>query len=167
MANKFTQLKQIGIMVSDRETLIENMRAIFGVEPDLENDTLVSDGRMFRGKFSPFQAHNVLYRFATVELEFMIPNEAESAWREWLDEHGPSMHHIMFDVDNYAEATAQMEAGGAPIYHEGDSLSRIPGMKYCYFDTFDKIAMYVECVNRSEFMNAEMTEEQKKAIGRK
>ena len=60
MENKFTELCQVGIVVRDREPLIQNMRDVFGVEPYLITRTAVDENSTYyneqadyaKGRFS-------------------------------------------------------------------------------------------------------------------
>ena len=47
MENKFTKLCQVGIVVRDREETIKNMRAVFGVEPDMITTTRADENSTY------------------------------------------------------------------------------------------------------------------------
>lgn len=151
MENKFTELCQVGIVVRDRETILDNMKEVFGAEPDLIKDTVLDENSMYYGKPGTYKATLIFYRFAGVELEFIVPLEGESVWQDYLEKYGEGViHHVLFNVDSFDGAVAQMAAHGIPLVQQGSSIMGIPGAKWGYFDTSNKLPFVVEIKNTVE-----------------
>ena len=150
MENKFTELCQVSVIVRDREKIMQNMKEVFGVEPDLVAKTVLDENSMYYGKKGNYSAELIFYRFAGVEIEFVVPLGGESIWQDFLDEHGEGLHHVLFNVDSYDEAVAQMESHGMPLVQSGSSIMGTPGAKWGYFDTKDKLPFIVEIKNTAE-----------------
>jgi len=56
MENKFTKLCQVGIVVRDREEIIQNMRDVFGVEPDMITKTTADENSTYHGEQADYEA---------------------------------------------------------------------------------------------------------------
>ena len=146
-AERFDKIIQIGLVVPDKEKVINSMREVFGVEPAKINRSIQDENRMYRGKHAPFLAETLIYKFANIDIEFIVPLEGPSIWHEWLEEHGGGLHHIMFDVDDWDGAVSDMAKSDIHIMQEGSSQMKIPGVKYGYFDSFDKLSFIIEMRN--------------------
>ena len=152
MANKFTEITQVGIVVRDREKVISGMREIFGEEPTQTIKTLRDENNLYYGEPEDFQAELIFYRFANVELEFIVPLKGKSIWQDFLDERGEGIHHVLFNVDSYDGAKKQMTDKGIEIMQQGPSVMGIPGLNWAYFDTTDKITFITEMKNSKEIL---------------
>ena len=150
MENKFTKLCQVGIVVRDREETIKNMRDVFGVEPDMITKTTADENSTYYGEQADYEAELLFYRFAGVEIEFMVPLRGKSIWQDYLDEHGEGViHHVLFNVDNYEDAKAQMAEHGIKLMQEGASTLQA-GARWGYFDTGKKLPFIIEMKNIDE-----------------
>lgn len=149
MENKFTELIQVGMVVRDRETILQNMRDVFGVEPAMITRTTADESSTYYGEQADYEAELLFYRFAGVELEFVVPVRGKSIWQDFLDEHGEGIHHVLFNVDSYEGAKAQMAAQGISLMQEGASTLQA-GAKWGYFDTAKKLPFIIEMKNIAE-----------------
>ena len=149
MENKFTKLCQVGIVVRDREETIKNMRDVFGVEPAMITKTTADANSTYYGEQADYEADLLFYRFASIELEFVVPIRGKSIWQDFLDEKGDGIHHVLFNVDNYEEAKAQMASQGISLMQEGASTLQA-GAKWGYFDTLSKLPFIIEMKNADE-----------------
>jgi catechol 2,3-dioxygenase-like lactoylglutathione lyase family enzyme len=152
MENKFTEITQIGLIVSDREKTIENMRAVFGAEPTQIVRTLKSEHNQYRGLPGDFEAELIFYRFANIEIEFIVPLSGESIWREHIDAGAEGLHHILFNVDSFEGAKEQMAGQDIGVTQQGLSVMGVPGLKWAYFDTAEKLSFIVEMKNAKEIL---------------
>ena len=84
-----------------------------------------------------------------VQLEYLSPIDGESAWMEYKDKVGRGIHHIRFDVSSHEDAIVYMEEKGIPVLQSGDSV-RGGGVKFAYFDSYDKLGFYIETLNLTE-----------------
>lgn len=158
MENKFTELCQVGMVVRDREKLLQNMRDIFGAEPALIAHTVEDENSIYYGEHGEFLAELIFYRFSNIELEFVVPLSGKSIWQDFLDEHGEGIHHVLFNVDSYEGAKEQMAKNGIPLIQQGSSIMGVPGVKWGYFDTLQKLPFIVEIKNSAEYQKQNPTE---------
>lgn len=152
MENKFTEISQIGLVVSDKEKVLESMRAIFGAEPAQIVRTLLSEHNQYRGLPGDFEAELIFYRFANIELEFIIPVAGQSIWQEHIDSGTEGLHHVLFNVDSFEGAKGQMADQGVGVLQQGLSVMGVPGLKWAYFDTAEKLSFIVEMKNGKEIL---------------
>ena len=150
MENKFKEITQVGMVVKDANTIISAMRQIFGAEPDEIVVTAENDQRVYKGRKGNFLGQLIFYRFANIELEFIVPIHGESVWKTHLEKHGESMHHLLFEVDSFEQAAAQLEESGLIIEQQGTSVKNIPGLKWAYFDSKGRLPFAVEMKNSHE-----------------
>ena len=149
-AERFNRIVQVGLIALDKEKVISSMREVFKVEPDVVRKTLQDNSRIFRGKPGTFLAECISYKFANIDIEFVIPIEGPSVWQEWIGEHGIGLHHLLFDVDSWDGAVNELEEAGIPLAQGSASVTGIPGVKTGYFDSFDKLLFVMEMRNTRE-----------------
>lgn len=150
MENHFTKLTQVGIVVRSKEKVLESMRQVFGAEPAQCIETPPSEHNQYYGQPGNFVAELIFYRFANIELEFIVPLAGKSIWQDWLDEHGEGIHHVLFDVDSFDAAKQQMADSGIAVMQQGWSVMGVPGLKWGYFDSQEKLSFIVEMKNGKE-----------------
>ena len=150
MENKFTEITQVGIVVREREKVLRGMREVFGEEPAQIVRTPRDESNLYYDKPGDFEAELIFYRFANIELEFIVPLSGKSIWQDFLDEQGEGIHHVLFNVDSFDGAKKQMEENDIAIMQQGFSVMRIPGLKWAYFDSKDKLSFIVEMKNGRE-----------------
>jgi len=76
----------------------------------------------------------------TIEWEIIEPLDDRSVYAEHLRVHGEGLHHVMFDVDNYSDAKAQITQTGCPEIVSGKWF----GHPYSYLDTRKSLACITE-----------------------
>jgi hypothetical protein len=151
----FVEMDQVGIVIpyEEADDMVSNMADVFELE---ENQ--ISGGKVchhkntvYRGKASeslPGVRMDFFQKFP-VELEYLSPVEGESAWMEYKNKVTKGMHHMRFNVSSHADAIAYMKEKGIEVYHEADS-PRGEGIKFAYFDSYEKLGFYIETINFAE-----------------
>jgi catechol 2,3-dioxygenase-like lactoylglutathione lyase family enzyme len=71
----------------------------------------------------------------------------QSLYREFLESHGPGLHHIAFDVPDFPATVRALEADGLEILAEG---SVGPGSHFAYFDCATAGASVIEILGFSD-----------------
>lgn len=150
MEPTFQRLMQIGILVRDLDSAVEHYQAM-GIGPweiwDMRNDQPPFDDLTFHGKELPEKG--VVLRTAMahcygLELELIEP-VMDTVYKQWLEEHGPGIHHLAFDLkDPYEEVLAQCKAKtdkepwvrGKAIHGQVD---------FSYLDLREEMGLIVEC----------------------
>lgn len=154
----FVKLDQIGMVtpIGEVETLRQNLMDIFQISPEqvTGGNTARHENTVFRGKpqeASPAVRMDFFNKDSfPVELEFLSPVDGNSAWMEFHKNAGKGIHHIRFNVSSHEDAVAYMKEHGIEVYHVADS-PRGPGIKFAYFDSYEKLGFYIETINLAEF----------------
>jgi hypothetical protein len=114
-------ISQIGIAVRDVEETAWNYWNTLGIGPWTVVDwqwPLVYDKR-YSSKLSHGRDRIALTQLGDVQLELVMPVEGESIYRDWLDKHGPSIHHVQYLVGTvnavYAAGKTLENLGYPPI----------------------------------------------------
>jgi methylmalonyl-CoA/ethylmalonyl-CoA epimerase len=72
--------------------------------------------------------------------EFIEPDENPSTWRDWLDRHGRSVHHIGFGVHDLDATTGEFVSEGFRCTQTG----YFPGGRYAFADTEERLGAFIE-----------------------
>ncbi len=154
----FVKLDQVGIVVppDDVSRLKENLIDVFGMTKDEVSGGNVGrhPNTVFRGQSQePGPAVRMDFfnkKGFPVELEYLSPIDGESAWMEYHRNFQKGIHHIRFNVSSHEDAVQYMADHGIDVYHVADS-PRGPGIKFAYFDSYEKLGFYIETINLAEF----------------
>jgi methylmalonyl-CoA/ethylmalonyl-CoA epimerase len=140
----FNNVIQIGIVVSDLNKTIEAYRDILGVKEWNINhvDTATGKGGNFHNNGSPIDARARIawVNIGNVELELIEPQDQNSAYSEFLVEHGPGIHHVMLGTSNYADAMDHMGDMGIATVGGGE----LQNTRFQMFNTQDLLGFICE-----------------------
>jgi methylmalonyl-CoA/ethylmalonyl-CoA epimerase len=103
----FNSVHHIHYVVSDRDAMVEYIRANFAMEPE---DLHVIEDRGMK---------DALYRVGATLIEITEPLDPESGIGRHLAEHGPGVYHVAFGVDNIHQVAADLAAKGNTLRGEG------------------------------------------------
>lgn len=155
----FVRLDQVGIIspIEEVEQLRKNMMDIFDIpEENVSGGTITRHkNTVFRGERQepgPGVRMDFFDKFP-VQLEYLSPLDGNSAWMEYHQKVGKGIHHVRFDVSSHEDAIAYMKAHGIEVYHTADS-PRGAGIKFAYFDSYEKLGFYIETINFTEVQRA-------------
>lgn len=108
------ELKQIGIVVRNMDKAVERLQA-FGFGP-FESRTLPPDREeWYRGKPFLGKVKISMAKLGNVQLELIQPTESESLHKEFLDEKGEGIQHVMFGVNDFEGEVATLIEKGASV----------------------------------------------------
>lgn len=148
MNAQFKKLLQIGIIVEDVEAAVKNYEELFGIGPWRMGalDTEQFPEMLFDGKSVEMKTKCAFCSVYGMEIELIQPI-SPSAYKTWLDEHGPGIHHIAvltrdpFDkfIDQYKEIT------GKDLWLRGEE--RNIGMDFAYVDLRKELGLICELYN--------------------
>jgi hypothetical protein len=144
------KISQIGVVIANKEEAISAMKRVFGADPSRIIMTKEDDGRVYRGAEGAFKAELIFYNVFGIEIEFIVPLKGPSIWQEYLEEHGPGLHHLQFNVESFEGARSQMHEAGIEMMQEGNSVSPVPGLKWGYFDSLGMLPFIIEITNKDE-----------------
>jgi methylmalonyl-CoA/ethylmalonyl-CoA epimerase len=134
-------LVQVCLIVDDADEYAKRYAEVFGI---VVPEAHVTDGykdtkATYFGDPTEAKARIYHWHFGNVGFEILQPLGPESVWQDWLDQHGPSVHHIAFRVTDTDGVAHEFVQHGYPISQQGFFTGRFPngghtGM-YTYLDT--------------------------------
>ncbi|MBE0690978.1 MAG: VOC family protein [Anaerolineae bacterium] len=139
-------IMQICVIVDDVERYARQYCEVFGLEMPKEYHVTAGyeeTKATYKGSPTDARAKIASWQFGQVQFELLEPIGGPSAWRDFLDEHGPGVHHIAFQVKDSNEVAASFAEHGFAISHQG-LFTGLPGGMYTYLDTASALGMTVE-----------------------
>jgi methylmalonyl-CoA/ethylmalonyl-CoA epimerase len=127
-----TTVTQVGIIVSDIEAKARAWSEILGLPmPQIIITDPVDTARTeYRGTRTSARAKLAFFHTGQVDIELIEPIGEPSTWKDHLDQHGDSLHHIAFHVQGMKEKTAYLDSKGLSLLQRGEYT----GGRYAYFD---------------------------------
>lgn len=129
---------QIGIVVRDLHAMIAALEQILGIkgfrimEWPIEG---IDPHATYHGEPGNFR---LLLAFGTIgktQIEIVQPLEGQNIYSDFLEDHGPGLHHFRFTVPDFEERVHNLEAGGIKKIASGTGVH--VGSEWAYFDTSD------------------------------
>lgn len=111
-----------------------------------------SDATTLRGEPVEMVLHVSLGYAGDLQLELIEPVSGPGIHREFLDAHGPGLHHVCFEVDDLDAACASAEAAGVPVLMRGAMMDG--EIEFAYVDGSAGGAPYVELARIGPQMRA-------------
>ena len=133
---------QIGLVVPDIEAAVQAWALILGVdEPNIIiTDPIDLAHTEYQGESTPARAKLAFFPMGQITLELIEPIGEPSTWNDQLTQHGPSLHHIAFEVKGMAERIAELAEHGLKLVQRGDYT----GGRYAYLDGQEKFGAVIE-----------------------
>jgi hypothetical protein len=133
---------QIGLVVRHLEDAVQAWSHLLGVAPP---DIIVTDPAdlahtEYQQRPTPARARLAFFQLGQVELELIEPIGEPSTWHDQLATHGPSLHHIAFEIKGMADQLLALAEHGLPLLQRGD----YPGGRYAYVDGQRRFGAVVE-----------------------
>jgi catechol 2,3-dioxygenase-like lactoylglutathione lyase family enzyme len=110
------------------------------------------DTTTLRGEAVEMTLHVALGYAGDLQLELIQPVSGPGIHREFLDAHGPGLHHVCFAVDDVDAACAAAEAAGVPVLMRGAMMDG--EIEFAYVDGSAGGAPYVELARIGPQMQA-------------
>ncbi len=105
-----------------------------------------------RGEPVELTLHVSLGYAGDLQLELIEPVSGGGIHREFLDAHGPGLHHVCFAVDDVDAACAAAEAASVPVLMRGSMMDG--EIEFAYVDGSAGGAPYVELARIGPRMQA-------------
>ncbi len=137
-----TTVTQVGIIVPDIEAAAQAWAALLGrpVPEIIVTDGVERARTEYHGAPTPARARLAFFHLGQVDLELIEPIDGPSTWRDHLEQHGPSLHHIAFQIQGMPQQVALLGAHGLPLIQRGEYT----GGRYAYLDGADRLGCIVE-----------------------
>ena len=138
---------QVAIVCRDVEATSKRWAGLLGVAPPQIHTTKPGHEvkLIYRGHPSDGQAKLAFINLGQVTLELIQPVGSDTAWKEFLDNHGEGVHHVAFQVADPAAATKAAREAGMTVVHQGrfddDSGS------YAYIDSEGALGVTLELLH--------------------
>jgi len=127
-----TTITQVGIIVGDIEAKARAWSQILGLPmPEIViTDTVDIAQSEYQGQRSTARANLAFFHMGQVDVELIEPIGEPSTWKDQLDRHGDSLHHIAFQIQGMQEKVAYLDSRGVPLVQRGEYT----GGRYAYVD---------------------------------
>ncbi len=137
-----TTVTQIGIIVRDVEAKARAWSGILGLPmPEIMiTDTVDIAQTEYNGETSTARAKQAFFHLGQVDIELLEPIGEPSTWKDQLDQHGDSLHHIAFQIQGMQEKLAYLDSKGLPLVQRGEYT----GGRYAYVDGVAQLGTIVE-----------------------
>jgi methylmalonyl-CoA/ethylmalonyl-CoA epimerase len=125
-------LCQVAIVVRDIEEKSRAWAAALGCETPkiIVTEKPEVSGIRYRGRTTNARAKLAFFPLGQVTIELIEPIGEPSTWREQLDQHGESIHHIAFRVEGMKDVILKLEGQSIPAIQTGEFV----GGRYAYVD---------------------------------
>lgn len=135
-------ITQVGIIVSDIETKARAWSEILGLPmPDIIiTDTLDKTQAEYSGKPTTARAKLAFFHMGQLDVELIEPIDGPSTWKDQLDQHGNSLHHIAFQIKGMQEKIAYLDSKGILLLQRGEYT----GGRYAYLDGIAQLGTVLE-----------------------
>ena len=137
-----TLVIQVGIIVQDVEAKARAWSQVLGLPMPaiIVTDPVEQAQTEYRGQPTPARARLAFFRLGQVAVELIEPLGSPSTWRDQLDAHGESVHHIAFAVQGMKERLAYLAANGLPLIQKGEYT----GGRYAYVEGAATLGVILE-----------------------
>lgn len=143
-----TMIIQIGIVVGDIGATARHWSDVFGVPtPEVrETDGYDRTRATYEGEPTNARAKLAFFNFGQVTVELIEPIGGPSTWRDQLDRHGDSLHHVAFHIQGMSEKIELLAGHGIPLVQKGEYT----GGRYAYFDAVPQLGTVLELLENDK-----------------
>ncbi len=137
-----TTVTQVGIIVKDIEARARAWADIFGLPmPEIQvTGTLDVAQTEYEGTPSTAQAKQAFFHLGQVDVELLEPIGEPSTWKDQLNRHGDSLHHIAFQIKGMRDKLAYLDSKGVSLVQRGEYT----GGRYAYVDGTAQLGTILE-----------------------
>jgi methylmalonyl-CoA/ethylmalonyl-CoA epimerase len=137
--NKVTQ---VGLVVKNLDQAVQDWSRLLGVDPPsiIITDTVDFAHTKYLDQLTSAQARIAFFNLGQVTLELIQPLGEPSTWNDQLTAHGPSLHHIAFEIKGMEDHIQDLQKQGLQLVQRGD----YHGGRYAYLDGQNQFGTVVE-----------------------
>lgn len=127
---------QVGIVVRDLHGMVAALEQILGItgfrimEWPLEG---VDPQATYHGEPGDFRLLLAFAAIGKTQIEIVQPLEGKNIYSDFLEEHGPGLHHFRLTVPDFEARVEELEENGVEKIASGTGVHK--GSKWAYFDT--------------------------------
>lgn len=137
-----SRLVQVGIVVADVESTARAWSQILGLPmPEIRmTDEFDRAQTEYEGTPTFARARMAFINVGQVDIELLEPVGGPSTWDDHLRAHGPSLHHVAFEIAGMANKRAYLDSQGLKPLQSGEYV----GGRYEYFDSLARLGAILE-----------------------
>lgn len=141
------KVAQVAIVCKDIEASSRRWAEVLGMDaPKISITRPGSEVKVtFRGKPSNDRAKLAFFPTGQVVIELIEPVGPNTSWKEELDAHGESVHHLGFQVQDLERTVRYFESQGMGVIHRG-RYDKDNG-DYVYVDTRKQLGVIMELLH--------------------
>lgn len=142
------RLVQIGIVVADRDRTAQLLTSLFGIGPFrlVEWPDRADSKYYYRGVEEQVRIKQAFVQLGDVEVELIQPLEGRSGYKDFLDQTGGGIHHVLFEVPDIDPVIQELAKSGATVLQSGTGIR--PGTRWALLDTQKLLGFLVELRHR-------------------
>ena len=139
---------QVGIIVRDIETKARAWSEILGLPlPNIIiTDTVDKAQTEYNGKPTIARAKLAFFHMGQLDVELIEPIDGPSTWKDQLEGHGDSLHHIAFVIEGMQDKVAYLDSKGVPLVQRGEYT----GGRYAYLDGVAQLGTVLELLENDD-----------------
>ncbi len=137
-----SSIVQVGIVVADVEATARAWSQILGLPmPEIRvTDEFDFAQTEYEGAPTFAQARMAFLNVGQVDIELLEPVGEPSTWHDQLRQHGPSMHHVAFEIAGMGDKREYLHSRGLNLIQSGEFV----GGRYAYFDSQARLGAILE-----------------------
>jgi len=136
------KVMQIGLVVENIDDAVQAWSLVLGIDPPsiIITDNVDIAHTQYQERPTPAQARLAFFDLGQVTLELIQPVDEPSTWNDQLVVHGPSLHHIAFEIKGMEKHIGRLAKHGLRLIQRGD----YNGGRYAYVDGQKKFGTVIE-----------------------
>lgn len=137
-----TTVTQVGIIVADIEAKAKAWADLLDMPvPEIQMTGTVDIAETkYEGAPTSARAKLAFFHLGQVDLELIEPVGSPSTWKDQLDQHGESLHHIAFVINGMQKIVANLDTKGMSLIQSGEYT----GGRYAYIDGTTQLGTILE-----------------------
>jgi methylmalonyl-CoA/ethylmalonyl-CoA epimerase len=137
-----SRIVQVGIVVADVESTAREWSRILGLPmPEIRmTDEFDFAQTQYEGAPTFARARLAFLHAGQVDIELLEPVGGPSAWSDHLQRHGPSLHHVAFEIAGMGDKRAYLNSQGFVPLQSGEYV----GGRYACFDSQARLGAILE-----------------------
>ena len=143
---KISNADQVGMVVRDLDSAIEQFKLLMGIDNFDVVDWPKSGSdpeSTYYGKPAQFKLRIGFAQLGNLQLEVIQPVEGKSIYTDFLETHGPGLHHIRFSEKDFDKKVEQLQKAGIQMISSGKGIRS--ASTWAYFDTTHLLGgIYIE-----------------------
>ncbi|NIM92158.1 MAG: VOC family protein [Anaerolineales bacterium] len=133
---------QIGLVVENIDEAVQAWSLLLGVTPPsiIITETVDVAHTQYHDSPTPAQARLAFFDLGQVALELIQPVGSPSTWNDQLTAHGPSLHHLAFEIKGMEKHIRELAKHGLRLIQRGEYT----GGRYAYVDGQKQFGTVIE-----------------------